>query len=298
MIKKLILRLPILKEVAVLAYRTIKKISKNKKTTPIADGPHSYDYLARVLSEKDRDFLTINPQYAPLHQKLNNLREQQLQKWNSFVYCKGYYYQGFQKIGINGIKPTEPRIDNYQIDEYFDQNKTVLDIGSNSGFMVCYLADKFKHVTGIELNPYLIKMGEETSSFLEIKNTSFIEGNFIDYNFDKKYDVVFSLSNHFTIDGNLNTSFENYLSKIYSLLNKDGVLIFESHNINGDDSDLDQKFEIASKYFSLVKYKMVKAFYPADLDKLFAVFTKKDSIDIHPQKTNFSLLQAKNIYSY
>ena len=72
-----------------------------------------------------------------------------------------------------------------------------------------------------------------------------------------------------TIDGNLNIGFESYISKIFNTLNEEGILLFESHNINGDDKDMDVKFEIASKYFTLVKYKMVKAFFPQDIDKLF-----------------------------
>ena len=213
------------------------------------------------------------------------------------VYCAGYYYQGYQRIGIHGIKPTEPRMQNYEIDTYLSKEKTVLDIGSNSGWVACYLSDYSKNVDGIELNPYLVKMGLATIDFLNVKNVNFIVADFIKYDFQKKYDVVVSLSNHFTIDGNLNIGFESYLSKIFDTLNEEGILLFESHDINGDDKDMDIKFEIASKYFTLLNYKMVKAFFPQDLDKLFAVFKKRD-VAGEPIKTDFILVNAKKKYNY
>ena len=82
-------------------------------------------------------------------------------------------------------------------------------------------------------------MGVETAKFLDISNINFIEGDYANYKFKKKYDIIFSLSNHFTIDGNLNIGFEDYIWKIFDNINNDGILFFESHDINGDDKDMD-----------------------------------------------------------
>lgn len=163
--------------------------------------------------------------------------------------------------------------------------------------MACYLSDFVKEVDAIELNPYLIKMGEETAKFLNISNVHFIEGNYIHYKFTKRYDIVFSLSNHFTIDGNLNVGFEDYIRKIFDNMNNDGILFFESHDINGDDKDMDLKFQIASKYFKLIDYKMVRAFYTADIDKLFAIFQRLENSD-QEHKLTFRLDLAKHKYQY
>ncbi|MEZ5021701.1 MAG: methyltransferase domain-containing protein [Chitinophagales bacterium] len=89
----------------------------------------------------------------------------------------------------------------------------VLILGSNSGFMANYLTDYYNEVVGIEINPFLIKMGETVAKYFDNKNISFVNADFITYNFDKKFDAVFSLSNHFTIDGNLNMNFEAYIKK-------------------------------------------------------------------------------------
>ena len=256
----------------------------------------SYDYLAVYLTKLDKAHAKKDRDLKKLHKDLNKLRKQQVESWNSFVYCKGYFYQGYKRVGIHGIKPTEARMKSYDVYDFFNANGRVLDIGSNSGFLSIYLSDYFKEVVGIELNPYLIRMGECVKNHLGVRNVNFIKADFMSYSFNNQFDAVFSLSNHFTIDGNLNMSFEDYIYKIYNLLNNGGVLFFESHNINGDDSDLDQKFLIASQYFDLKKYKMVKAFYPADIDKLFAVFIKKPSIS--EKYSSFSLDKARHEYEY
>jgi len=258
---------------------------------------NSYAEIIKTLEEKDKKNALERKELIPLHETLNMLKDEQSGKWNSFVYCEGYFYQGYSCIGISGIKPTEERIEKYEIDKYLTKKKTVLDIGSNSGFMACHLSESVKEIDAIELNPYLIGMGKETASFLNISNVNFIQGDFIQYDFTKKYDVIFSLSNHFTIDGNLNIDFELYVKKIFDILNVGGVLFFESHDINGEDKDIDYKFKIASKYFKLVDHKMVKAFYPADIDKLFVIFKRLDKIG-QPLEIDFKLSEAKNKYEY
>ena len=57
------------------------------------------------------------------------------------------------------------------------------------------------------------------------------------------------MSNHFTIDSNLNINFESIIKKIFDALNTGGIMLFESHDINGDEKDMDTKFQIDSKVF-------------------------------------------------
>lgn len=274
-------------------YHKVKRYHRKIISRP----KRSYEFLSRYLGLKDYLFQIFHPALRPLHQKLNESRKNQVEKWNSFVYCDGYYYQGWEKIGINGIKPTEKRIDNYQITEYLDKSKIALDIGANCGFLACYIASFVKAIDAIELNPYLVKMGEDTKDYLQINNVHFLNDDFIIWEPKRKYDVVFSLSNHFTIDGNLNVSFEFYISKIFELMRPYGILLFESHNIWGDDKDIDLKFKIAAKYFQLKKHKMVRAFYPADIDKLFVVFERREKLKENAD-SSFRIIEAQHKYSY
>ena len=239
----------------------------------------------------------INRELVPLHDKLNAIMKEQVQDWPHLVYCGGYYYQGLLEIGINGIKPSEKRLERYGIHEYLKPEKSVLDIGSNAGFFACHLSKYVKSVDGVELNPYLIRISNEVKSYLSLANVNFHEADFTSFTSDEQYGFVFSLSNHHTIDGNLDMNFEEYISKIFDLLEPGGFLFFESHNIYGDDSDLEKKFLICSKYYELIKYKMIKAFYRPDIDKLFAIFHKKEQIT-DAQKTVFSLESAQYRYEY
>jgi hypothetical protein len=140
-------------------------------------------------------------------------------------------------------------------------------------------------------------MGAEVVDFLGIKNVNLIQESFENFSADKRYDVVFSLSNHHTIDGQLNIPFHQYIEKIYDLTEPNGVLFFESHNIFSDDSDLEEKFLIASKFFTLEKHKMVNAFYDQDIDKLFAIFRRNSKI-IDSPSLNFKLGEAYEKYVY
>jgi len=256
-----------------------------------------YREIRKRLEKKDKAYTKDHPELIPLHEKLNRLKKKQMEGWESIVYCDGYFYQGYKRIGINGIKPTEERIEKYGIKEFFSKDSVALDIGSNAGFLTCYLSDFFEKVDGIELNPYLIEMGEVTKKFLERENIEFISDDFIGHQFKSEYDVVFSLSNHHTIDGNLEMGFESYIKKIYEILGEDGILFFESHDIDGGDADLEEKFKIASKYFELVDHKMVRAFFDVDIDKLFAIFRRKNEKS-GTALLDFSLDEARSKYHY
>ena len=51
-----------------------------------------------------------------LHQKLDEQIELQKKNWKSFIYAQSKgYYQGFDKIGIDGWLPTEKRFESYKI---------------------------------------------------------------------------------------------------------------------------------------------------------------------------------------
>jgi len=218
-------------------------------------------------------------------------------------YTQGYFYQGFEEIGITGAKPTSFRFAQYEVDNIL-ANAEILDIGSNAGFVACYCAKMGASVTAIELNPFLNKIARDTASFLDLKNISVIEGDFATCALSKKFDVALSFSNHHTIDGNLNMGFENYLLKIVGLLKPGGYLLFESHNVYadgqggvGDDGDMDVKMAIMNKYFDIERYRMVRCFLEhavEDLDKLFIVARRSEA----PRPINFNLAEARMNYQW
>lgn len=252
-----------------------------------------------------RDFLQgLKLGTLDLQIRLKKHLKEQKKSWpKEKQYTQGYFYQGFEDIGITGCKPTHFRFRQYEVDNFL-LNAEILDIGSNCGFVSCYCARLGKAVTGIELNPYLNKVAKETQQYLNLSNIEFLESDFLSFETDKKFDVILSFSNHHTIDGNLHISFEKYLQKILKFLKPNGYLLFESHNVFakgigelGDDGDMNKKMEIMNQYFDIEKYKMIKCFLKhgkEDLDKLFIVAQQSEK----PKKVDFDLTDAINKYHY
>ena len=246
----------------------------------------------------------INPDLISLHHSIFSLLYQQTLNWSP-SYCDGYAYQGLAEIGVSGIKPTEIRLGNYNIDSLIHANDKILDIGSNNGFLAIYFSRKCEQVDALEYNPYLCQLGRATADYLDLKNVNFICDDFYLFSAKQKYNAIFSLANHATIDCKLSINFEEYLQKIYCMLESDGYLFFESHDVfgngtgnPGDDGDLDLKLDIAAKYFEVIDYKMTAKFVPCDdIDKLFIVFKRKPDIDLE-SKRSFSREQAVSSYHY
>tara|TARA_B100001167_G_scaffold190901_1_gene159005 strand:- start:1805 stop:2467 length:663 start_codon:yes stop_codon:yes gene_type:complete len=212
-----------------------------------------------------------------LHKKLSGHLEQQMKNYSSFVYAqeKGFY-QGFEEIGIEGCRPTEKRFERYKIEKYLSKDQIALDIGSNCGFLTIHIA-KFMHsIDGVEINPFLVDIGKDTSEFLELKNVNFHSSSFENFEVAKKYDVVFSLANDETIDGNTKFTFAEYIKKIIGLLNDNGLLMFETVSTDTFEPRIFKpKLEFLKKYFTIVEERMVKSEYPLKVPmRRFFVFKK------------------------
>lgn len=228
-----------------------------------------------------------------------HLREQK-KRWKNY-YTNRYFYQGLECIGIKGVKPTEYRFTQYDVDDLL-KGRTVADIGSNSGFVAIYVAKFARHVVGIELNPYLNQVAIDTARSLNIKNLNIIESDIAQYYSSTKFDAILSLSNHHTIDGNLNLTFQSYIEKIFEFLEPNGYLLFESHNVFGpgsggvgDDGDMEDKLIILSRHFVIERYRMIhKSMRFSDVDKLFIVARKSDA----PTSLSFKLVEAKEKYNW
>lgn len=252
-----------------------------------------------------KDLLTvffINPEYISLHNYIFSICAQQLKTWN-FSYVSGYPYQGLDKIGIGGAKPTEERLRRYQIETYLSPDYEVLDIGSNNGFFSMEIAKKTKHVDAIEFNPYLNLIAERTRKELKINNVHFHQLDFCEYETHRVYQAIFSLANHCTIDGNLSINFEEYIAKCFNLLEVNGYLFFESHNVFGpgtggvgDDGDMNAKFDVVEQYFEVIDFYMTQKFVPLiDIDKLFVILKRRPAYKPTARRT-FDLERAKQVY--
>ena len=214
-----------------------------------------------------------------LHKKLEKHVENQIKEWDSFVYAADNgFYQGFDEIRINGCRPTEIRFERYQLDPYLTKDKTALDIGCNCGFLTIFTSRYFKEIIGVEINPYLIKIADETKDFLDVKNTTFLNSSFENYESDQKFDVIFSLANDETIDGNTKFTFKEYISKIYELLIEDGLLMFETVAPDTFEPRLFiPKLEFLKEKFIILEDRRVETEYPVNVpERRFLILKKKN----------------------
>lgn len=212
-----------------------------------------------------------------LHMRLNEHLKEQSKNWTSFIYAqeKGFY-QGFDEIKITGCRSTEKRFQRYNITKYLTHDKNVLDIGSNCGFFSLYISRFVKSVTGVEINPFLIAIANDVKNYLEIKNTKFVCSSFEDFDTLNKFDIVCSLANDSTIDNNTKFNFKHYIEKIFNLLSKNGILIFESQALDVVvPQQFTPKMDIMQKYFKILEKKMVPSEYPLNVkERHFLVLEK------------------------
>jgi cyclopropane fatty-acyl-phospholipid synthase-like methyltransferase len=230
-----------------------------------------------------------------------HLRDQKRSNLN--IYTQGYFYQGYEDLGITGAKPTKFRFSQYEVDDIL-LGADIFDIGSNAGFVSCYCAKHASTVTAIEYNRFLNRIAKDSIKFLGLQNITLIEDDFATCAITGQYDVVLSLSNHHTIDGNLHMGFESYIFKVANLVRLGGYMLFESHNVfgpglgnAGDDGDMDQKMRIINKYFTIERFRMVRSYLEhlvEDVDKLFIVAKRTNN----PVNIDFDILSARECYSW
>ena len=212
-----------------------------------------------------------------LHSELNLILSASKEHWTSHDYGEGYFYQGLNNLNISGIRDTESRVRAYKLTSLV-KDKSVLDIGCNSGFLDICLASSAKYIDALDINPFLIKCAEEVKDFTSISNINFFNKDFKDFSPAKqKYEVVLSFANHSTYDKNSVLDLHKYFEKISSLLVSGGTLIFESHHPTYETpEDLMKCIDEIKFYFSITEQKKLIYGTFADQGRTLIICKKKD----------------------
>ncbi|WP_051304589.1 class I SAM-dependent methyltransferase [Chitinilyticum litopenaei] len=270
----------------------------------LAAGEHCQN-LARYYVWRDLVVThLVAPELVPLQLRLFGLLDMQAQQWGR-PYVAGYAYQGYERLGIAGAKPTQERLEAYGFLPWLRPDMSVLEIGCNNGFMALEMARYVQQVDAIEYNPYLVEIGRVAGEALGQRNVHFEVADFALWRPRQRYHVVLSFANHCTIDGNLAMDFEDFVAKLWQLTLEGGHVLFESHNVfgpgagtAGDDGDLDRKFDVVERYFELLDSKMTRCFVPVhDVDKLFVVLRRRPQILAQTQR-RMQLGEARQRYEF
>ena len=227
---------------------------------------------SRILSYLNFIHHKLNFSHKSIRNKLCHIIKEN--KNDLYDYGEGFFYQSVPPIGLRGLRDTKKRINKLKLNNYL-KNSTFLDIGTNIGSIPLSLNNQFIFGVGIDHNETTIKVAQKIQEYLDIKNIEFISGDFSKYEFNKTFDVILSLANHSTFDKGIDDP-EPYFNKIYSLLNKNGILIIESHNPLYEKSEiyleLIKNLEIGYETIEFGKYDFGN-FY--DRNRLFHILKKK-----------------------
>lgn len=176
---------------------------------------------------------------------------------NFFDYGVGYYYQSSDKLGLRGLRDSLFRKKQINIEE-LTIGKRILDIGTNTGFLLFEFENNFKYALGIDYNPKLIDIANRSKDYLKINNIEFKTQDFQSCEINEKYDIILSLANHHTYDKGI-TSTNDYFKKILKIISQDGYLIFEGHHpLIENDGDFYKILDQIKDQFIVVEKKKYK----------------------------------------
>lgn len=228
----------------------------------------------QALLYRLKDYFKIRKQ-LPLHYKISKILETQARDYSSYDYGQGYFYQSCEPINLTGFRNTEIRIEDMQLRKHLT-NKTVLDIGTNTGFLAIELAPFCKKIDAFDINPYLIEIANCVKSFLNCNNAKFWAGTFEEFSQSEKYDVILSFANHSTYDQNTQQSVDDYFKKCSHYLENDGLMLFESHYPRYETPEqLQSVLAILKDYFVINESYVLTRGNFGDKGRTFAICQKK-----------------------
>lgn len=253
-----------------------------------------YSYLAPIIFARDiilassparrisllnrlRDYVGLrnNADLFKLHGEINHCLSVFSESWSSYDYGEGYFYQSFDAVGISGLRDARARIKEMNIRDLV-ADKSVIDIGCNSGFISLAVADAARKIIGFDIHPGLINVGILVQRYLKLNNVQLIVSSFEDFVVREPVDVVLSLANHSTYDGNTKQSIRDYFSACRCSLKPGGSMLFESHHPQYENkASLEMACEVMKDFFTIRERRNLRHGTFFDRGRTFIVAERK-----------------------
>lgn len=182
-------------------------------------------------------------------------------------YGANQYYQSFEELKLKGARNTEYRIQEYEIEKYFDRRMDVLNIGCNTGFLDMQISHFVHHITGVDINEGVLKVAQKVADYLGISNVSFIHKNIFVEGINDKYDAIMLLAVHGVIED------DNKLLEILNSLKDNGLFVFESHEVPGDDMRYYRRLRLIEENGFVVK--LFKVINDNGVNRIYSVLQKE-----------------------
>lgn len=168
-------------------------------------------------------------------------REKKIVEIEKILQKHGQYSQGLAELGIPGRRDTDARYKMYALDDYLSNDMNVLDIGCNCGFLSCMIARKVRSLLGVDKDGDLLKAATMAAGVLGVKNANFVRLFYDELEgYARRFDLVCALQVHIWTG----MKFDRYVDILDPLVRADGLLLFESHDMDNVDSDIECKARI------------------------------------------------------
>lgn len=157
-----------------------------------------------------------------------------LQAINDLQPKKGHYryYQGYERIGLKGMRPVEERYSLYRLARIIQKKSKVLDLGSNIGCMSLHVAERAGYVTGIESFGPFVEISSLIKEYLQVKNCQFFHMKLRAFQPIEKVDILLALAIHPPME----LGFKVFADMIVSFLKQGGHLLIESRDFRRTDT--------------------------------------------------------------
>jgi SAM-dependent methyltransferase len=186
-------------------------------------------FMNHHLTNEESDRFVVG--LAPLHAQIRDILRRQAEEYEYRPYFNGEPYQSLAILGIFGERATEERFDAYELRRHITADDVVLDLGCNAGFVGLLTAYRTGcRVHGIDINPYMIEIGQACARHLRIDDLVTLEACRIqDFEPPQPYTKIFSFATHWTDDENYRVAIEEHLDRMHEWLASRGTLILETH---------------------------------------------------------------------
>lgn len=258
-----------------------------RKSSPVAPLRFALDAVrtkeslrALGIRNRQRDYAALagKPDRLALHRELHDQLLGQSREWPTYDYGEAYWYQSSDELGITGLRDTTGRVEAFGLRDLV-RDRSVLEIGSNSGFLSLAIAPAARRVVAFEINPYLVEAGRIGARHLGVENVEFSVTSFEDFDpGDERFDDVLSFANHHTYDGNTRQGLDDYFRRCHELLRPGGRLIFESHPPALEGRDFARTVEIIERYFDLERSEVHRYGTFLDQDRRFLVGVRRTDL--------------------
>jgi len=137
-------------------------------------------------------------------------------------------YQGYERLGLLGKRPTERRFATYGLAGVLDPGMRVLEMGCNNGFLSIEIAGRTRSVTAFDVDPAYVAIGTMVSAYLGRTNCDFRVSSFERFADERVFDCVIACAVH----GWVSVGFTEFVGRILGYLRPGGVLLLESHELD------------------------------------------------------------------